>query len=54
MNNLNVPEYYWNKTIYIKDLPDRKLDKAQMLHFSTCQYINEGHHIILKGATGYG
>ncbi|MFR9001418.1 MAG: ATP-binding protein [Anaerobutyricum soehngenii] len=25
-----------------------------MLRFSTCQYINEGHHIILKGATGSG
>ena len=38
----------------IEYLPDRKLDKAQMLRFSTCQYINEGHHIILKGATGSG
>ena len=25
---------------------DRKLDKAQMLRFATCQYIDEGHHII--------
>ena len=32
----------------IEYLPDRKIDKAQMLRFSTCQYINEGHHIILK------
>lgn len=38
----------------IEYLPDRKIDKAQMLRFSTCQYINEGHHIILKGATGSG
>ena len=38
----------------IEYIPDRKLDKAQMLRFSTCQYINEGHHIILKGATGSG
>src|SRR5574344_1868091 len=38
----------------IEYLPDRKLDKAQMIRFSTCQYINEGHHIILKGATGSG
>ena len=30
---------------------DRKLDKAQMLRFATCQYIDEGHHIILKGAS---
>ena len=28
---------------------DRKLDKAQMLRFAICQYIDEGHHIILKG-----
>ena len=33
---------------------DRKLDKAQMLRFATCKYIDEGHHIILKGASGNG
>lgn len=33
---------------------DRKLDKAQILRFATCKYINEGHHIILKGASGNG
>lgn len=33
---------------------DRKLDKAQILRFATCQYIREGHHIILKGASGNG
>lgn len=33
---------------------DRKLDKAQMLEFSTCRYISENHHIILKGASGNG
>ena len=38
----------------IEYLPDRKLDKAQLIRFSTCQYINEGHHIILKGASGSG
>lgn len=38
----------------IEYLPDRKLDKAQILRFATCQYINENHHIILKGATGSG
>ena len=31
---------------------DRKLDKAQMLRFSTCKFVDEGHHIILKGASG--
>ena len=33
---------------------DRKLDKAQLIRFSTCNYIEEEHHIILKGATGNG
>lgn len=33
---------------------DRKLDKAQMLRLSTCQYVDEGHHVILKGASGNG
>ena len=33
---------------------DRKLDRAQMLRFSTCKFIDEGHHIILKGASGNG
>ncbi|NLO16565.1 MAG: ATP-binding protein [Clostridiales bacterium] len=33
---------------------DRRLDKAQILRFSTCKYIEEGHHIILKGASGNG
>ena len=31
---------------------DRRLDKAQILRFATCRYIDEGHHIILKGASG--
>lgn len=34
--------------------PDRHLDKAQILRYSTCQYIDEGHHIIIKGASGNG
>ena len=33
---------------------DRRLDKAQILRFATCQYIDEKHHIILKGASGSG
>jgi DNA replication protein DnaC len=33
---------------------DRKLDKAQILRFATCKYLDEGHHIILKGASGNG
>ena len=33
---------------------DRKLSKTQMLQFATCKYIEDGHHIILKGASGNG
>lgn len=33
---------------------DRKLDKAQLLRLAACRYIDEGHHIILKGASGNG
>lgn len=33
---------------------DRNLDKAQMMEFSTCRYISDSHHIILKGASGNG
>lgn len=28
---------------------DRKLDKTQILRLATCKYIDEGHHVILKG-----
>lgn len=30
------------------------MDKSQILRFSTCQYVDEGHHIILKGASDNG
>ena len=33
---------------------DRKLDKAEMLRLSTCQYIDQHHHIILESASGNG
>lgn len=33
---------------------DRKLDKAQVLRFATCKYIEDRRHIILKGASGNG
>lgn len=38
----------------IEYIPERKLDKAQILRFATCQYIDEGHHIVLQGAAGGG
>ncbi len=33
---------------------DRKLNKSLLLQLSTCRYIHEGHHVILKGASGNG
>ena len=33
---------------------DRKLSKKQILQLSTCKYIEDGHHIIFKGASGNG
>jgi len=33
---------------------DRHLDKAQILRLATCQYIEQQHHIILKGTSGNG
>jgi DNA replication protein DnaC len=33
---------------------DRKLDKTEMLRLSTCQYINDHHHIVLESASGNG
>lgn len=33
---------------------DRKLDKSQLLDLSTCKYITDNHHVILKGAAGSG
>lgn len=34
--------------------PDRKLNKSQLLQLSTCRFIQDGHHIILEGASGNG
>lgn len=33
---------------------DRKLDKSLITHLSSCNYIHEGHHIILEGYAGSG
>lgn len=38
----------------IEYFEDRHLDKTQILRFSTCKYIDDGHHIILRGASGNG
>lgn len=33
---------------------DRGLDRTEMARYASCGYIEEEHHIILKGATGSG
>ena len=38
----------------IEYFEDRKLNKTQILHLATCQYIAEGRNIILRGASGNG
>lgn len=38
----------------IEYIDDRHLDKGKMLRFATCRYVDEGRHIILKGASGNG
>ncbi|MFA7628854.1 MAG: ATP-binding protein [Candidatus Dojkabacteria bacterium] len=38
----------------IEYFEDRKLDKSQILRLSTCKYIENGRHIILKRASGNG
>ena len=38
----------------IEYIEDRRLDKKHILRFATCNYIDEGRHIILKGASGNG
>lgn len=36
----------------IEYFEDWKLSKKQMIQFSTCKYIEEGYHIIFRGASG--
>ena len=38
----------------VEYLPDRGLKQEKLLRFSTCNYIQEHHNIILLGATGSG
>ena len=33
---------------------DRELDKGLIMKLATCAYIQENHHVVLKGATGAG
>ena len=38
----------------VEYLPDRELQRDELLKFGTCAYIQEHHNIILLGATGCG
>lgn len=38
----------------IEYISDRNLNKAEILRLAGCTYIDENHHIILKGASGCG
>jgi len=52
---LNAQLRYSNACIEdIEYHPDRKLNKTQLLLLSTCQYIEDHHYVILKGASGNG
>ncbi len=33
---------------------DRRLDKVQILRFASCRYLEDHHHIVIKGASGNG
>ena len=38
----------------IEYLPERKLDRAQIMRLASCIYVQEAHNVILLGATGSG
>ena len=48
---LDIPSAVMEEIEYHED---RKLDKAELLRYASCKYIDDEHHIILKGATGSG
>ena len=48
---LNTPSAAMEGIEYIED---RHLDKAMLVRLSACTYIDEGHHVILSGASGCG
>lgn len=49
--HLDIPSAVMEEIEYYED---RKLDKAELLRYASCAYIEDEHHIILKGATGSG
>ena len=57
INRLIKSAHFSASSATIEDIEyyeDRKLDKTQILRLATCNYIDEGHHVILKGASGNG
>jgi len=38
----------------IEYLEDRRLDRAMLMRLASCAYIDDGHHVILTGASGCG
>lgn len=38
----------------IEYLPERKLDREQILRLASCAYIHDAHNVIILGATGAG
>ena len=49
--HLDIPSACMEEIEYFED---RKLNREELTRLSTCQYIDEKHHIVLKGATGSG
>ena len=49
--HLDIPSACMEEIEYFED---RKLKREELTRLSTCRYIDERHHIILKGATGSG
>ena len=55
LNRLIKQATFNDPTASIEDIeyhPDRHLDKQLILELATCNYIREGHNIILMGASG--
>jgi hypothetical protein len=53
LNRLIKQAIFSDPTASIEDIeyhPDRHLDKQLILGLATCNYIREGHNIILMGA----
>lgn len=49
--NFNLPRAQVEEIEYY---PDRKLNKADILRYSTCAYIDRGNHILITGTSGNG